>query len=385
MKTYLTSALLFFISLSLQAQDINPCPTDNLSNHPGFWKPYIGYRGAGQFKAKPGTYSKSVADANLDKMLAFAKQAYPQPMGGIANFTKYPSFSSAYSFMPFGYSLYIGHPGFVCGANNKIDLTYETGVSLEISINNPELFASHLSSYQVNGTDHYIGGFKNDESHYSINGKRVFLIHENFVSTNGWMDHYTEQIHGNQEPREQWYIVRRENEPLFRYVTRKEYLTQFREEIKEYRDVYIRHIESQYKEFPESFKQTYDGLDEYRRRAENAIRLVDNYLENKGTEELSKPLSNLVSVEHLLYSGTTELIFPVDRFHLVYFNEEYLDKKLPLHIPQFIIIRLSGSSFGDTGTKAWKDNFRKKMMEGLDFKAMHNMLAKIPPRVTQSQ
>ena len=370
---------------AVPAQKANPCPTDNLSDYPGAWKPFSGYSAVAQFKAKPGSYNKSAAAANLDKLLALAKQAYPQPLGGNANFTKYLDFSSAYSFMPIGYHLHIGHPGFVCGARNNIDLTYETGVSLKFSINNPEIFASHITPYKVNGTDHYIGAMKNAESAYGINGQSVFLIHENFVSTNGWLDHYTEKIYRNEEPTQQWYIIRRENEPLFRYVTRKEYLTQFREEIKEYRDVYIRHIENQYKKYPESFKQTYEGLDDYRRRAENAIRLVDNYLKNKSHEELSKPLSELINFEYILYSDATELKFREDRFLLAFFNENYLDKKLPLHIPQFIVVFLSGSAHDKTGPHAWKYNFRKKMMDGLDFKAMYNMLAKIPARVSQSQ
>ncbi len=367
------------------AQRANPCPTENLSDYPGAWKPYSGYQAVAQFKAKPGSYNKSAAIANLDKLLALAKQAYHQPMGGNANFTKYLDFSTAYSFMPIGYHLHIGHPGFVCGARNNIDLTYETGVTLKISINNPEVFASHITPYKVNGTDHYIGAMKNAESEYGINGKRVFLIHENFVSTNGWLDHYTEKIYRDEEPTQQWFIIRRENEPLFRYVTRKEYLTQFREEIKEYRDVYIHHIENQYKKYPESFKQTYEGLDDYKRRAENAIRLVDDYLKNKSREELSKPLSELINFEYILYSDATELKFREDRFHLAFFNEEYLDKKLPLHIPQFMVVFLSGSAHDKTGPDSWKYNFRKKMMDGLDFKAMYNMLAKIPVRVNQSQ
>ncbi len=370
---------------AVPAREANPCPTNNLSNYPGAWKPFSGYSVVARFQAKPGSYNKAAAAANLDKLLALAKQAYPQPMGGNANFTKYLDFSTAYSFMPIGYHLHIGHSAFVCGARNNIDLTYETGVTLKISINNPEVFASHITPYKVNGTDHYIGAMKNAESAYGVNGQSVFLVHENFVSTNGWLDHYTEKVYRNEDPTQQWYIIRRQNEPLFRYVTRKEYLTQFREEIKEYRDVYIRHIENQYKKYPESFKQTYEGLDDYKRRAENAIRLVDDYLKNKSKEELSKPLSELINFEYILFSDATELKFREDRFHLAFYNDEYLDKKLPTHIPQFIVVFLSGSAQDKTGPDAWKYNFRKKMMDGLDFKAMYNMLAKISGRVNQSQ
>jgi hypothetical protein len=374
-RLLLVSLILLQMSFAT-AQPVSPCPTDNLSLHPGAWKPFSGYFAVMLFKAKPGSYDKSAADANLEKLLTLAKKAYPQPMGGNANYTKYPDFSSAYDYMPFGYRLYIGHPGFVCTVGDKITETVETGVYLVFHINKYEAFASPVTAPEVPGTEQRLGVMKDTESDYSINGQMVFQIHENFEGSNGWMDHYTEKTYANEEPRQQWYIIRKENVPLFRYVTRREYLSQFREEINVYRDAWIRYIENEYKKYPEILKPEYDRLTEFKGRAENAIRLVDNYLNNKGEEELTKPVSGLINHNLILYTDEPELKFPDDRFHLVFFNEEYLDKKLPHHIPQFIVVELSGPAHDKTGRYAWKYNFRKKIMEGLDFNAIYNMLSK---------
>jgi len=358
------------------AQTVSPCPTDNLSNYPGAWKNFSGYSAPGHIKAKPGSYDKTAADANLEKLLDLAKKAYPKPMGGNANFTKHLDFSNVDDYLPFGHKLYIGHPGFVCTVGDKLTETFETGVYLVFHINNYAPFVFPVNAPEVPGTEQLIGAIDESDIFYGINGKRVFLIHENFVSSNGWMDHYTEKIYRDEIPRQQWYNIRRENTPLFSYVTRKEYLKQFREEIKTYTDIYMRHVEDEYKKYPESFKQTYEGLDDYRKRVQNGIRLVDEYLLNKSEDELGKPLSELIHFEFLLYSEDTELKFREDRFHLAFFNEEYLDKKLPLHIPQFIIVELSAPAHDKTGKDSWKYNFRKKMMDGLDFTSIHNMLRK---------
>jgi hypothetical protein len=367
----------FLLGAVLQsfAQKATPCPTDNLSNYPGAWKPFYANVGSAYIKAKPGSYDKTAASATLDKFLSLAQKAYPTPAGGNAYFSRHLDFSKPNAYQPFGYRLYIGHPGFVCTVGDKITETVETGVGLEFNVNSYDAFASPINAPEVSGTGQLIGAI-NESGMYGINGKMVFLIHENFVSSNGWMDHYTEKIYRDEIPRQQWYIIRRENTPLFTYVTRKEYLTQFQEDIKNYRDIYIRSIEDGFKKYPDSYRQTYDGLDDYRKRVQNAIRLVDDYLLNKSEEDLRKPLSELIHVERLLYSGDTELKFREDRFHLAFFNEKYLDKKLPLHIPQFIIVKLSAPAHDKSGPHAWKYNFRRKMMEGLNFEAIHNMLVK---------
>jgi len=385
MKKYYSVILIFLlIAIAATAQETSPCPTENLSQYPGKWKPRNGYVAGGQYKAKPGTYNKSAASVNLDKLLALAKQAYPTPMGGDADFTRYLDFSSAYSFMPIGYRLYIGHPGFTCSNTNKIALTYETGVYLNIAINNFENFASHLTAQQVAGTNKYIGAIKNSEPDYGINGKRVFLIPGNFISSNGWMDHYS-KLDSGKEPTEQWFLIHRENEPLFNFVTRREYLTQFREELREYRDVYTRHIESEYKKYPESYKSVYNDLGNYKIKTDNAIKRVDEYLKNKSEEELNKPVSDQLSFEMFIHGDDKEIKFREDRFYMAYFNDAYQDKKLPLHIPQFMIAEFSANANDKTGRHAWKYNFRQKIMESLDFKAMYNMLAKIPGRAIQSK
>lgn len=386
MKILISVILTFlFYSASVLAQNTSPCPTENLSQYPGEWKPRNGYVAEAQYKAKPGTYNKSAASINLDKLLALAKQAYPKPLGGDANFTRYLDFSSAYSYMPIGYRLYIGHPGFICSNTNKIALTYETGVYLNIAINNFENFASHVTAQQVAGTNKYIGSVKNSESDYGINGKRVFLIPGDFINSNGWKDHYSEKLYSGEEPAEQWFIIHREKEPLFNFVTRREYMTQFREEIREYRDVYIRHIESEYKKYPESYKSVYDDLGNYKTKSDHAIKRVDDYLKSKSEEDLNKPVSNPFNFEMFIHSDDMEIKFREDRFYMAYFNDAYLDKKLPLHIPQFMIVQLSATSHDKTGKNVWKYNFRQKMMGSLDFKAMYNMMAKIPGRAIQSQ
>lgn len=369
-------AILTLFYPKLSAQTDSPCPAGNLSHYPGAWKPFSGYQTVSQFRAKAGTYDKSAADATLERLLALARQAYPQPKGGNANYTKYLDFSNAYDYMPFGYRLNIGHPGFVCTVGDRITETVETGVYLVFHVNSYQSIASSVSAPEVPGTNRRLGVMPDSESDYSINGRRVFGIHENFVGSNGWLDHYTEKIYAGEEPRQQWFIVRKENVPLFSYVTRREYLTQFREEIRIYRDEHILHIEDGYRKYPEVFKQEYEWLQEYTGRAEKAIRLVDDYLMNKSEEELNRPVSELISHGYMIYTDEPEINFREDRFHLVFYNDEYLDEKLPRHIPQFIVVELSGPAHDKTGRDAWKYNFRKQMMEGLDFNAMHNMISK---------
>ncbi|MFD2201979.1 hypothetical protein [Shivajiella indica] len=368
--------VLTFQVFSSAAQTASPCPTDNLSNYPGAWKQLDLYSAPGHIKAKPGSYDKSVANANLEKLLNLAKKAYPQPMGGNVNYNKYLDFSNVYDYLPFGYRLYIGHPGFVCTVGDKVTETYETGVYLSFQINNYEPFVSPITAREVFGTDYRIGVVKGSESDYGINGQRVFLIHENFVSSNGWMDHYTEEIYGGREPRQQWFVIRKENVPLFRYVTRKEYLTQFREELFTYRDIYVESIEEGYKKFPESYSQVYESLGEFKIQTENAVKRVDNYLQNSSEEELNKQVSELFFHGNFIMENETEINFRKDRFHMVFVNEDYMDKKLPHHIAQFVIVELSAPVQDKTGRYAWKYNFRQKMMEGLDFKEIHNMLLK---------
>jgi len=362
--------------LSLSAQPTKPCPTDNLSNYPGSWKPLRLYSAPGHIKAKPGSYDKKVADTNLEVLLNIAQKAYPQPLGGNVNFDKYLDFSNVDDYLPFGYRLYIGHPGFVCTVGDKITETYETGVYLVFHVNNYNAFAFPITAPEVSGTKHRIGVMKDSESDYSINGQRVFLIHENFVSSNGWRDHYTEENYAGREPRQQWFVIRKENVPLFRYVTRREYLMQYREEIKTYRDLYIRHIENEYKKYPEILREEYERLGEFKGRTENAIRLVNDYLMNKSEEELTKPVSELIHHSYIIYADEPELKFREGRFHMVFLNEEYLDEKLSHHIPQFVIVELSAPAHDKTGPDSWKYNFRKKMMEGLDFTSIYNMLSK---------
>lgn len=368
--------VLIFQVFSSAAQTVSPCPTDNLSNYPGSWKQLDLYSAPGHIKAKPGSYDKSVANANLEKLLNLAKKAYPQPLGGDINYSKYLDFSNVSDYLPFGYRLYIGHPGFVCTVGDKVTETYETGVYLSFQINNYEPFVSPITAREVFGTDYRIGVVKGSESDYGINGQRVFLIHENFVSSNGWMDHYTEEIYGGKEPRQQWFVIRKENVPLFRYVTRKEYLTQFREELYTYRDIYIESIEEGYKKFPESYSRVYESLAEFKIQTENAVKRVDNYLRNSSEEELTKRVSELFFHGNFIMENEPEINFRKDRFHMVFVNEEYMDKKLPYHIPQFVIVELSAPAQDKTGSYAWKYNFRQKMMEGLDFKEIHNMLLK---------
>jgi hypothetical protein len=365
--------LLVFYS---NAQTVSPCPTDNLSNYPGAWKHFSGYSAPGHIKAKPGSYDKTAADANLEKLLDLAKKAYPKPMGGNANFTKHLDFSNVDDYLPFGHKLYIGHPGFVCTVGDKVTETFETGVYLVFHINNYAPFVFPVNAPEVPGSDLRIGFLEGSYSDYGINGQRVFQIPVNFVGSNGWMDHYTEKIYSNEEPREQWFVIRKENIPLFRYITRMEYLQQYREEIKAYRDEYLRVTEESYKKYPEAFSGSYKSLPEFKKRAEYVVSLIDDYLKNKSEEELNLPFSELINHNLLLFSDQSEIKFHEGRFHLAFFNEEYLDKNLPHHIPQFIIVELSGPAHDKTGRDSWKYNFRKKMMAGLDFTSIHNMLTK---------
>lgn len=370
----ITSICFCFTLIDISAQS-NPCPTKNLSDYPGTWKPRSSYRGVGPAQKTPpaGTYNKVIAGANLDKLLVLAKNAYPEPKGGNAYFTKLTDPRILYKWEKFGYKLYIGHSSFVCTAGQKITESVETGVYLEFYVNNFSDFVSPVGAPTMNESNlRYFPAAKDDDT-YTIGGKRVFRIPINHISSNSGMDQYTEKIYGNNEPRERWFILRKENVPLFRYITRKEYIIQFKEEIRLYKNEYIQYVKTNYQKHPEAMQSTFDWLPKFEANAEKLTRRIDEYLQNSSTEELNKPMAELIHYG-ILFNDDPKLRFLEDRFHLVFINEDYFDLKKPVHIPQLIIVKLSSPPANKNPEYAWRDHFRNSIINGLDMKAISSMI-----------
>lgn len=370
------TSICFCLALLDVSAQTNPCPTKNLSDYPGTWKPRSSYRGAGPAQKTPpaGTYNKVIAGATLDKLLAITKNAYPQPKGGNAYFTKFTDARILYKWEKFGYELYIGHPSFVCTVGDKITEITQTAVYLVFHVNNFSALIHPVGAPSMNESAmRYFPAGKDDDT-YTIGGKRVFQLPINQISSKSGMDQYTEKIYGNSEPQERWFIIRKENVPLFHYVTRKEYIIQFKEEIKLYKNEYVQNVKTNFQKYPEAMQSTFNSLPNFESNADKLTRRIDEYLQNSSAEELNKPVGELIHYS-ILFDDDPKIRFREDRFHLVFINESYFDLKKPVHIPQLIVVKLSSPPANKKPEYAWRDNFRNSIMNGLDLKAISSMIS----------
>lgn len=369
MRTLLPCLLCAALAFAAHAQ--SPCPNPDLSSHPGAWKPRAGYVGPARFRAAPGSNNRAAADATLTKLLALLQAAYPEPRGGMAYFDKSFTFSSPDRELPFGYSLYVGHSGFSCTSANRLVESVESGVFINVDVNT-FLNTSMLSIVTAPEISTSAGSVKlnaDEEGNYRIGGRIAYRVPA-VATRSADADRYsiTSRADRGGAPTEQYIVLRKNETPLFTYITRREYLQQFRGELETYKS---REMEGARANAgtpgasnPEWQARFAKGMDAY-------LRSVDAYLRSAPEAELSRPVSELLS-HFPIDLDNPQVRFRQDDFHLVHFNHTYLDKKLPLHIPQFIVIRWSVK---DTPkSPAWEANFREHISNRLDFAAIRALL-----------
>lgn len=242
---------------ALHAQ--TPCPPGDINQHEGAWRPRPGTPGRSQFRAPARSYNSAIADATLDTVLGLLRAAYPQPTGGMAYFAKSVTFSSPYPGLPFGYSLYVGHSGFFCTASNTLAETGESGVGINVDVNRfgTAVLLSPVDAPSMNTSGGELRFNADELGQYLINGRRVYRIPA-IAGQHRGVDYYTNQRYYTRPgdpPYQQWFVVRKPDLPLFTYVTRREYVEQFRNELKTFT---ARQIEND-REFARLFGQQRRG------------------------------------------------------------------------------------------------------------------------------
>lgn len=367
LKRLLSFVANFALALAAHAQ--SPCPNSDLSDYPGAWKPRAGYEGAAQFRALPGSYSKAAADATLNKLLAIVQAAYPEPKGGMAYFEKSLLFSSPDRELPFGYALYVGHGAFGCTTANRLIESSTTGVFLNVDVNS--FWKTSLLSPVTAPASTGSSKFNADEDgNYRIGGRLVYRVPSVYDRYNE-ADRYSKLSRANRggAPTEQFFVVRKSETPLFTYVTRRDYLKQFRDELGYYKSLELERFRANAGDpaFSAEWQARFlKSIDAY-------IRAVDSYIKDAPETELIRPISELLP-HFPVELDNPHVDFKEGDYHLAWLNPDYLDKKQPHHVPQFVVIRWT---IKDTAKPAaWEQRFRNSISTRLDFAAIKALLGK---------
>lgn len=355
------------------AQAQSPCPSDDLSGHTGAWKPRSGYSGRAHRSAPAASYNRAAADAALSKLLALIQSAYPEPKGGIAYFTKHLLFSTPYREWPFGYSLYVGHTGYYCTASNKLVESGESGVFLNLDVNSFDTASliARVDAPEMRTATAPLKFNADDDGGYRIGGRAVYRI-PGVADRYQDVDRYTKSsTPGRAEsPSDQWFVVRKDDAPLFAYVTRKQYLQQFRAELETFK---ARQIESDRAWAKASGTDNADWQARLAKGMDSYVRAVDAYLETSTEADLAQPVSE--PLPHLPVDlDNPQVRFRDGEHRIAFLNQDYLNKKQPLHVPQFIVIRLTIREMANP--PAWERRFRDQIQTGLDFAALKALLGR---------
>lgn len=289
----------------------------------------------------------------------------------MAYFAKYLLFSTPNRELPFGYSLYVGHTNFYCSSANRLVEGGESGVFVNVDVN-----SFSTAGLLSNATAPYVstsGGnltFNADEDgNYRVAGRRVYLVPRVHERGKG-ADRYARASMANRggAPTEQFVVVRREDRPLFTYVTRREYLQQFRGELEAYKS---RETEAHRANAGRPGASSAEWQERFARGMDAYIASVDAYLKDSPDAELARPVSKLPTHFPIDLDSPRVKLEEGDH-HLAYLNPDYRDKALPHHVPQFIVLRWS---IKDTPTPAaWEKRFREHISGRLDLAALRTLL-----------
>lgn len=362
------------LALAFCAHAQSPCPAEDLSDHPGAWRPRSSYLGRSHRSAPPASYNRAAAEATLGKLLTLLQNAYPEPKGGIAYFSKHLLFSTPDPEWPFGYSLYVGHTGFYCTASGKLVESTESGVFLNLDVNSFDTASliAPVDAPQFNTPNGSAKLNSGPEGGYLIGGRVVYRIPSLAESFRG-VDRYSKtpmQGRGAQ-PAHQWFVVRNGDTPLFTPITRAQYLAQFRRELETYK---ARQIEMDLDWARQSGTNNAEWITKFSSAMDAYMLAVDSYLNNSPSPELARPMSGKLPLLPIDMDNP-RLTFSEEDSFLVHLNQGYLDKARPLHVPQFFVIRLSIRDMRGP-QPPWERRFRDQIQAGLDFNALKALLGR---------
>jgi hypothetical protein len=229
--------LIFSIYLLLTSIVNGQCPND-LNTVQGTWKEDNNYFNPPfNYKANAAKYDRANAKRVLNQILGSVKQAYPNPSGCNANYDMQFPFANFGQELPYGYFLRVGFFNFYC-ENNLPEEIESTNVWLTVGVNSfpGTWFLSGVSPPQAGPGDSDKKFNANTDENYTISGKTVYSIPAYKSETNG-TEYFAADYRGNdtESAGVQYFIVKKEEAPLFIPVQRREYLVQFREELKEYK------------------------------------------------------------------------------------------------------------------------------------------------------
>ena len=106
------------------------------------------------------------------------------------------------------------------------------------------------------------------------------------------------------------------------------------------------------------------------------LQAVERYLQTGSEEELGRPVSEKLNF-FPSDPDNPEVRVREGDFLMVYLNPDYMDPRLPHHVPHFIAIRLTAK--GAEGTHPWEIRFRERISGELDFKALRGLIGSSRP------
>jgi hypothetical protein len=360
--------ILMCIALSLPQGLSASCP-DDLFTVDGKWKEVSDYYSPSfTYKASAGSYSKHEAEAIILKVLEIAKSAYPLPKGCHANYDKHFPFASFLSPLPFGYFLRTGFFNFYC-SGGSVSQIESTNVWLTIEINSfsNTRFLTLVTPPQAGPSDNDPVFNSNEDYNYLVNGRPVFYI----PSQKEEREHLTYFM--SDQGNVQYFLITRDSAALFIPVSRKDYLEQFKSELKDYR-IYKEKTLTKWLNIAPDDESTRNFLARFGPSIEKYIQTVDRYLSQTSADELAKPVSDLLPLLPADMDNPEVIFTSFKNRQMVYFNKEYMSPKLKAHTPQFIMVELRAEKDDGSDRFRWRTAVRENFEKNLDFRELKLML-----------
>jgi len=373
-----TMKITFLIFLSVLYSGLaaqSPCPAD-LNTVAGKWKQTQDYYNPPfTYKANAGSYDKANAKQVLEQTLELVKQAYPNPIGCNANYDMQFPFAGFNRGLPSGYFLRTGFFNFYC-ENNSTKEIESTNVWLTVAVNSfvNTWFLSGVAPPQAGPRDNDKKFNADDDENYTISGKTVYAIPA-YKSEMRGIEYYAADYPGNNAENAgiQYFIVKNKKIPLFLPVHRQEYVLQFQKELAEYRQIEKNRLQNWIKIAPDDesskiFLQKFDAFMEKYQRG------VDEYLKTASTEELSKPVYDLLPLSPTNTDNPEVEFTDYGKKQVVYFNEKYMDVKLKADKPQFMVVELRAERDEGDARFKWRWELRETFNNVLNLEELRKLL-----------
>jgi hypothetical protein len=367
--------LIFSIYLLLTSIVNGQCPND-LNTVQGTWKEVNNYFNPPfTYKANAAKYDRANAKRVLDQVLSTVKQAYPNPSGCNANYDMQFPFANFGQELPYGYFLRVGFFNFYC-ENNLPEEIESTNVWLTVGVNcfYSTWFLSGVSPPQAGPRDSDKKFNANGDETYTISGKTVYTIPAYKSEIKG-TDYYAADYRGNdtESAGVLYFIVKKDDVPLFIPVQRKEYILQFQKELEEYISLEKDRLQKWIKIAPED-ESSKNFLPRFESLMERYQKAVDDYLTNSSAEELSKTVYELLPLIPSNTESPAVEFMEKGKSQLVYYNDKYMNPKLKDDVPQFILIELRAEGDNGETRNKWRWELREKFSNDLDFRGLKKLL-----------